>query len=115
MENIILNHPEFKEIEVVYYFVNHFLFINNIALKNNVLVTEYDVSDTIRKWIRKQIKTQKAIELWDILGDTCVNDVEEIDEKFLDFEKGTDIYEIWHWFEETFDISVAEDLMFIKK
>lgn len=58
------------------------------------------------------IKTlEKAKELWEELGDIPVNDQEEIDEPFLDFEIGTDIYEIWHWFEETFNVSVAKDLM----
>ena len=54
---------------------------------------------------------EKAKELWEELGDIPVNDQEEIDESFLDFEIGTDMYEIWHWFEETFNVSVAKDLM----
>lgn len=58
------------------------------------------------------IKTlEKAKELWEELGDIPVNDQEEIDDPFLDFEIGTDMYEIWHWFEETFNVSVAKDLM----
>ena len=36
---------------------------------------------------------------------------DEIDEPFLHFEIGTDKFEIWHWFEDEFDISVAKDLM----
>jgi len=54
---------------------------------------------------------EKAKELWEELGDIPVNDKEEIDEPFLDFEIGIDMYEIWHWFEETFNVSVAKDLM----
>lgn len=49
--------------------------------------------------------------LWEQLGDIPINDNDEIDEKFLDFPKGTDRFEIWHWFEETFNVSVAKDLM----
>ncbi len=49
--------------------------------------------------------------LWDQLGNTPVNDNGEIEEKFLDFEVGTDTIEIWHWFEETYNLSVAVDLM----
>ena len=48
--------------------------------------------------------------LWEILGDIPVND-NEIEEPFLHFEVGTDRFEIWYWFEETFNLSVAKDLM----
>ena len=52
-----------------------------------------------------------AIFLWDQLGNVPVNEECEIEEKFLDFEIGTHTHEIWHWFEETYDLSVAKDLM----
>ena len=52
--------------------------------------------------------------LWELLGDVPCNDAGEIDEKYLDFEKGVDREEIWTWFEETFNISVAEDLIYVK-
>lgn len=58
-----------------------------------------------------RIRFLQAKELWAKLGDIPVNAYEEIDEPFLDFKKGEDIYEIWHWFEETFKCSVAKDLM----
>ena len=45
--------------------------------------------------------------LWEKLGNTPINEDEEIDEVFLDFPIGTSIYDIWHWFEDTFDISIA--------
>ena len=54
-------------------------------------------------------------ELWDILTDIPVNDNEQIDIDFKDnngniiFEKGTDKYEIWHWFEETFNDFILGD------
>lgn len=61
-----------------------------------------------------------AKKLWAQLGDTPVNEEEEIDE-YLYFEEvetgfdaGTGIYDIWHWFEERFDLSVAKDLMNLK-
>lgn len=55
--------------------------------------------------------SKTAKELWKELGDIPVNEHEEIDEDFLEFEKGTEIYEIWHWFEEKFNVRVY-DLMF---
>jgi hypothetical protein len=52
--------------------------------------------------------------LWDKLGNIPVNEDDEIDEPFLDFPKGTDKFEIWHWFEDTFNLSVAHDLMHLR-
>ena len=58
-----------------------------------------------------------AKELWERLGDIPTNEEEELDEDFgipelgMGFETGVDMYEVWHWFEETFNISVAKDLM----
>jgi hypothetical protein len=34
-----------------------------------------------------------------------------INEPFLHFEKGTDVYDVWHWFESKFHISVGKDLL----
>src|SRR3989344_4987293 len=55
------------------------------------------------------LETAKA--LWSILGDVPVNEDDELDDNFLLFEKGSDKFEVWHWFEDKFDISVAKDLM----
>ncbi len=57
--------------------------------------------------------------LWKELADVPLNQFEEIDAKFivsnvLTFEKGTDINDIWSWFEETYNISIAEDLICLK-
>ncbi len=57
----------------------------------------------------KRIK--EARKYWDRLGDVPVNEEEAIDEAFDGFEKGTDIYSIWHYVEENFNVSVAKDLM----
>ena len=53
----------------------------------------------------------KAKRLWAILGDIPINENEEIEEPFEHFSEGEDRLNIWHWFEETFHLSVAEDLM----
>lgn len=62
----------------------------------------------------KETPIQSAEALWKKLGDIPINEDEEIDEDFMQFEKGTDRYEIWHWLEEKFDISIAKDLMGMK-
>ena len=63
------------------------------------------------KWDFHKPKALASI-LWKELGDTPINDEEEIDTDFFIFEKGTHREEIWSWFEETFNLSIAEDLMF---
>lgn len=50
-------------------------------------------------------------DLWKILGDIPVTDDGDIELQFLHFPVATDREEIWHWFENTFHISVYE-LMF---
>jgi len=62
------------------------------------------------RWV---VKT--AGELWAELGDVPVTENEELDAPFLDFEIGTDNTEVWHWFEEAFDLSVGDDLLFKEK
>ena len=60
-----------------------------------------------------------AESLWSALGDIPVNEDDELDEDFINcfntFEKGTDKTEVWHWFESTFNLSVAKDLMYGKQ
>lgn len=61
-----------------------------------------------------------AKKLWNILGDIPINEDDELEEDFdtntgLIFESGTDKFEVWNWFEEHFNLSVAEDLMFKTK
>lgn len=51
--------------------------------------------------------TQEEIrELWQQLGDVPVNEEDEIDEDFDIWEKGTDKFEIWHWFDEKYEQGV---------
>jgi len=47
-------------------------------------------------------------ELWEMLGNTPINEFDEIDTPFLHFEIGTHREDIWHWFEDTFNISIAK-------
>ena len=60
----------------------------------------------------------QAQELWERLGNCPVNENEELDIDLdldiIQFEKGTDIHEIWYWFEDQFNIRVI-DLMFLNR
>ncbi len=53
---------------------------------------------------------KKAKELWLQFGDTPINNKDEIELPFLHFPAGANRFDVWHWFEETFDLSVARDL-----
>ena len=53
----------------------------------------------------------KAKKLWSQLGDVPITEDGDIEEEFLHFPIGTDRADIWHWFEETYNLSVAVDLM----
>lgn len=55
---------------------------------------------------------KKVKELWSEFGDVPMNpETECIEEAWHGFPAGTNREEIWHWFEETFDVRVA-DLMY---
>ncbi len=45
-------------------------------------------------------------QLWDAFGDTTINDLDEIEEPFLDFPAGTYRFDIWHWFDERYSKGV---------
>lgn len=59
----------------------------------------------------KECHLKEAKKLWAELRDIPVNKDEEIDVDWHNFTKGTEREEIWHWFEEEYDLSVAKDLM----
>ena len=64
-----------------------------------------------------EFNLETAKKIWSDLGDIPVDEDDNLDVDFhikecgTTFEKGTDVTEIWHWFEDTFNISVAKDLM----
>lgn len=57
-------------------------------------------------------KTAYSEDLWEEFGKVPVDPhTEETEEPWKHFPQGTHREEIWHWFEERFDLSAAEDLM----
>ena len=52
-----------------------------------------------------------AKKLWEALGSIPTNNDDELEEEFLHFEAGTCRYDVWHWFESEFNLSVVIDLM----
>jgi hypothetical protein len=67
---------------------------------------EVDEPAETRKWALRQAEM-----LWKLFGEVPVNDDGITQLQFLEFPMGTDREEIWHWFEDVFGVSVAEDLM----
>lgn len=73
-------------------------------------VSWYELSyyDEIDSFGRKFL----AKELWKRLEDVPMNpETEKIEEEWNGFSIGTLREDIWHWFEETFSVSVATDMM----
>lgn len=52
--------------------------------------------------------------LWQSLSDVPVcntHDVESLEEPFLHFNSGALVHDVWHWFENEFDLSIGKDLL----
>lgn len=67
-------------------------------------------------WNKTEAFAKKKIAafLWEKFGDVPMDpDSEKIEVAWNGFDPGTHREDIWHWFEETFDISVAVDLMHV--
>lgn len=74
--------------------------LKEIEYANKALINIYYLNSSIKK-------------LWEEFGDIPMDpDTECIEIDWHGFPAGTHREEIWLWFEETFSLSVAEDLMF---
>lgn len=47
---------------------------------------------------------------WSELGDIPVDEEDRIEEDFMHFPAGTDKLDIWHWFEETYNITLGNKM-----
>ena len=62
----------------------------------------------------KMKNLKEAKKLWDQLAYITVDANDEIEQKFMNFPIGTDIGDIWHYIENTYNVSIAIDLMEIE-
>jgi hypothetical protein len=46
--------------------------------------------------------------LWVEFGNIPINDADQIEEPFLNFPLLADRFDIWHWFEDTFGVTIEE-------
>lgn len=51
-------------------------------------------------------------ELWGLFAEVPVNNEDEIEEPFLNFDVGTPKQDVWHWFDERCPNNLHDDLMF---
>ncbi len=76
------------------------------------LITDYEAVKCIVDASERCSQISQAKELWVQFGEVPMNpETEEIEAEWHGFSAGTHREDIWHWFEETFNVSVAKDLM----
>lgn len=76
------------------------------------MITDFEAVKEIVNAKEESERISAAKELWVQFGEIPMNpETECIEEEWHGFSAGTFREDIWHWFEETFNVSVAEDLM----
>lgn len=85
-------------------------------IEHNYMLSERDMETVRSRGLMETYDIYKngyIKDLWLEFGDIPMDpETECIESKWHGFPAGTHREDIWHWFEETFDISVAEDLMY---
>lgn len=87
--------------------INHIL-----ELHKRSIITDFEAVEFIVQEKRRCERISQVKELWVQFGEIPMNpETECIEEEWHGFPRGTHREEVWHWFEETFNVSVAKDLM----
>ena len=76
-----------------------------------------DYAECVRRYWQEITQSEQKITveyLWERLGDVPVTVYGVTEEAFLGFPAGTNREDIWFWFEEFFDISIADYMGGIK-
>jgi hypothetical protein len=83
-----------------------------VGLNDRGMITDFEAVQEIINAKKESERISAAKELWVEFGEIPMNpDTECIEEEWHGFPAGTFREDIWHWFEEKFNVSVAEDLM----
>lgn len=89
--------------------------IHEYCRKHKYQLNESDMETIGGRGLEESYTTWKQAyieEMWSEFGEVPINpETECIETEWNGFPAGTHREEIWHWFEETFGVSVAEDLM----
>lgn len=73
---------------------------------------EKEVSEGNSPWpVEGTDRLEEARRNWEKFGDIPIDKHDNITLQFLNFSPGTYRFDIWHWFEEHYDISIATDLL----
>lgn len=97
------------------------IYVNPLAMKDNYAQSIINETIANAKKIHESddsLPTKTSINfvkrLWWMFGNVPMDpETENLEEDWLLFPKGTNREEIWGWFEEKFDVSVATDLMHV--
>ena len=74
--------------------------------------SQIQFSSEVESIKRRFILTFEALKnLWEEFADVPIDKDECIEENFHIWEKGTNRYEIWHWFDDRLPNGLAKDLM----
>ncbi|PIQ15275.1 MAG: hypothetical protein COW67_09250 [Flavobacteriales bacterium CG18_big_fil_WC_8_21_14_2_50_32_9] len=80
--------------------------------KNEIVIYWNQVFVELLKLKLKQVNENEKMQifktLWLEFGDISVNNEDELEVRFLVFEKGTNKLEIWHWFDVLFNVVLSE-------
>lgn len=69
------------------------------------------MSDDLPSVALTNLRLAQCKELWSSLGNVPVDHKDRLQMAFMDFPSGTQVEDVWKWFEETYNVSVAVDLM----
>lgn len=106
---VLLEYGDSTESQVVQDFIAH----EGIPSYNTISV---DVQGD-QSYMSEDAYLDLAKHLWLEFGDIPTNEAGvdgQIEQAFLHFKAGTDVQDVWRWFESEFSVSVAEDLMYGK-
>ena len=89
--------------------------IMDYCTERKFLITDDDLACIVSRGLNDSFEYRRAEyikNLWLEFGDVSMNpETECIDEEWNGFATGTYREEVWSWFEETYGVSVAKDLM----
>ena len=60
----------------------------------------------------KHVELLTLSELWEKFSEIPVNNDDEIENEFLEFDAGTSKFDVWHWFDERCPNNLHDDLMY---
>lgn len=83
-----------------------------VDANTNEYCSEYEDDDNC--WCdacKDHTSLRTLTQLWEDFSEIPVNNDDEIEQSFLQFEAGTSKFDVWHWFDERCPNGLAVDLM----